>query len=519
MKGYAYIRNSLFDHYYEQEESGMTEADLITYIALQMGMENNSLNTVKHISEYTGYGEAQISQSLKKLEKFKCASNSFYENNTINLHPDGKNKVKRLIEKKKSNENEVYWVPNFLPPFKDNSGAIEPISTSYFVVTEEDFNLLKNNHLTRSEFITYLILLKGHKYDKPLSSQLYFKKSTIAKKLRRVSGLTVSKHMNKFKNFTLDGKEVPLIEEDRHWNYDARVEAGEEASSKIKPIYNIENYNNRKGLFEKQKKENTMKTNTVHTDFDSAYLKRTDVIDKYFEMEWGKYTSAKSVADLLGVSYPHLTTTIKRNFKEFKKDGVRKLTGWDLNNFKKEHELNGVKSCYLITKRAIIRLCMLFKRSNNATLIRDEIRQSKVCLNEELTLIDKEDTNNIHKKDDQTVIQSQYTIDTIKSCLVPLMDEIAISNNYSRRMLEENKILREEITNIKHSISNISSTKDKEIATLEKENKLQKRKIRKLEKVIADKLINEIDAQENSKEDFKPTVLKMDRNGNLEKYN
>ncbi|WP_144492956.1 hypothetical protein [Bacillus pumilus] len=369
MKGYAYIRNSLFDHYYEQEETGMTEADLITYIALQMGMENSSLNTVKHISEYTGYGEAQISQSLKKLEKFKCVSNAYYDGNIVNLYPDGKSKVKWIIEKKKTSKNETYWVPNFLPPFKVHSEVMEPVSTSYFVVTEEDFNLLKNNHLTRSEFITYLILLKGHKYDKPLSSQLYFKKSTIAKKLRRVSGLTVSKHMNKFKNFTLDGKEVPLIEEDRHWNYDVRVEAGEEASSKIKPIYNIENYNNRKRVFEKQKKENIMKTDDTRIDYES-YLNKTDVIDKYFRMEWGKYTSAKSVADFLGVSHPHLTTTIKRNFKEFKKDGVRKLTGWDLNNFKKEHELNGVKSCYLITKRAIIRLCMIFKRSNSATLMK-----------------------------------------------------------------------------------------------------------------------------------------------------
>ncbi|MBU8607806.1 hypothetical protein [Bacillus pumilus] len=519
MKGYAYIRNSLFDHYYEQEESGMTEADLITYIALQMGMENSSLNTVKHISEYTGYGEAQISQSLKKLEKFKCVSNAYYDGNTVNLYPDGKSKVKWIIEKKKTSKNETYWVPNFLPPFKVHSEVMEPVSTSYFVVTEEDFNLLKNNHLTRSEFITYLILLKGHKYDKPLSSQLYFKKSTIAKKLRRVSGLTVSKHMNKFKNFTLDGKEVPLIEEDRHWNYDARVEAGEEASSKIKPIYNIENYSNRKRLFEKQKKENTMKTNTIHTDFDSAYLKRTDVIDKYFKMEWGKYTSVKSVADFLDVSYPYLTSIIRNNFKELKKDGVRKLTGWDLINFKKEHDLNGVKSCYIVTKKAVIRLCMIFKKSANASMIRNELRELQVRSNEETSLIAKQVENNIHIKEERFANQSQYAIDTIKSFLAPLMDEIATSNNYSRRMLEENKILREEIIKIKHSISNISLIKDRETATLEKENKLQKRKIRKLEKVIADKLINEIDVQENSKEEFKATVLKMDRNGNLEKYN
>ncbi|WP_144492958.1 hypothetical protein [Bacillus pumilus] len=79
--------------------------------------------------------------------------------------------------------------------------------------------------------------------------------------------------------------------------------------------------------------------------------------------------------------------------------------------------------------------------------------------------------------------------------------------------------MKEEIFKINHSISNISLTKDREITSLEKENKLQKRKIRKLEKVIADKLIHEIDVQESSKENFKPTVLKMDRNGNLEKYN
>ncbi|MFP3325025.1 hypothetical protein R0K05_18350, partial [Planococcus sp. SIMBA_160] len=117
---------------------------------------------------------------------------------------------------------------------------------------------------------------------------------------------------------TLDGKEVPLIEEDRHWNYDVRVEAGEEASSKIKPIYNIENYNNRKRVFEKQKKENNMKTDDTRIDYES-YLNKTDVIDKYFRMEWGKYTSVKSVADFLNVSYPYLTSIIRNNFKELKK--------------------------------------------------------------------------------------------------------------------------------------------------------------------------------------------------------
>ncbi|MFP3344521.1 hypothetical protein R0J87_18775, partial [Halomonas sp. SIMBA_159] len=85
-----------------------------------------------------------------------------------------------------------------------------------------------------------------------------------------------------------------------------------------------------------------MKTDDTRIDYES-YLNKTDVIDKYFRMEWGKYTSVKSVADFLNVSYPYLTSIIRNNFKELKKDGVRKLTGWDLINFKKEHDLNGVK--------------------------------------------------------------------------------------------------------------------------------------------------------------------------------
>ncbi|MFP3422984.1 hypothetical protein R0K19_26820, partial [Bacillus sp. SIMBA_161] len=76
MKCSAYIRNSLFYQYDEQEETGMTEAELITHIALQMGMEKSSGDRGRGVGGDRGDGEAQIAQALKKLGKLRGVSNA-----------------------------------------------------------------------------------------------------------------------------------------------------------------------------------------------------------------------------------------------------------------------------------------------------------------------------------------------------------------------------------------------------------------------------------------------------------
>ncbi|MEC5261252.1 hypothetical protein [Bacillus amyloliquefaciens] len=538
MKGYTYVHNCLFDWYYEHEEKDMTEADLIAYIALQLGMENHTDNTLDNISEMTGYSEAQVSQSLKKLEKFNGKTNCKYKGFNIELNKDGDSILRRLVDQKKNDEEKV-WIPNFLPSHGDKHGEIKPVLTTYFVVTDSDFELLKNGTLTRSEFVTYLFLLKAHKYEKGIRSQLWFRRSTVAKKLKR-STLTVSKHIRKFLNITIEG--IPLIEEKKHPSYEAKIEIGEEPSFIVTPTYNLHIYNRLKNNFESKRRIEKMDKKELYIikkeDADK-YVHRIDVFDKVKElkMTWGKYTSIKSLAEYFDVTEPAITTQIRRNFKEFKKDGVRKLEAWELETFKSKYNLNRVfKSLYIVTKKAAIRLAIKYKRSDVAIEIRKELLRipvSSVVETMSVAINSKPATEinvqnlNIIAVQDVLKESHQNLMENIHTLIKPLIDEIGATKTLVTRSAKETIDLKSEIRILKENnlkLNDLVDTKYQENNVLERKIKAQNKIIRKMEKVIANRVIG-LDKEDNFanissvNEPKKGTVLKMDRNGNLEKLN
>ncbi|TXK25833.1 hypothetical protein VXF94_01685 [Bacillus amyloliquefaciens] len=538
MKGYTYVHNCLFDWYYEHEEKDMTEADLIAYIALQLGMENHTDNTLDNISEMTGYSEAQVSQSLKKLEKFNGKTNCKYKGFNIELNKDGDSILRRLVDQKKNDEEKV-WIPNFLPSHGDKHGEIKPVLTTYFVVTDSDFELLKNGTLTRSEFVTYLFLLKAHKYEKGIRSQLWFRRSTVAKKLKR-STLTVSKHIRKFLNITIEG--IPLIEEKKHPSYEAKIEIGEEPSFIVTPTYNLHIYNRLKNNFESKRRIEKMDKKELYIikkeDADK-YVHRIDVFDKVKElkMTWGKYTSIKSLAEYFDVTEPAITTQIRRNFKEFKKDGVRKLEAWELETFKSKYNLNRVfKSLYIVTKKAAIRLAIKYKRSDVAIEIRKELLRipvSSVVETMPVAINSKPATEinvqnlNIIAVQDVLKESHQNLMENIHTLIKPLIDEIGATKTLVTRSAKETIDLKSEIRILKENnlkLNDLVDTKYQENNVLERKIKAQNKIIRKMEKVIANRVIG-LDKEDNFanissvNEPKKGTVLKMDRNGNLEKLN
>ncbi|NHN20914.1 hypothetical protein HRF59_05240 [Bacillus velezensis] len=539
MKGYTYVHNCLFDWYYEHEEKDMTEADLITYIALQLGMDNHTDNTLENISEMTGYSEALVSQSLKKLEDFNGKTNCKYKGFNIELNKDGKSILRRLVEQKKKTEEKV-WVPNFLPSHGKKLGEIKPVLTTYFVVTEADFELLKNGTLTRSEFVTYLFLLKAHKYEKGIRSQLWFRRSTVAKKLKR-STLTVSKHIRKFLNITIEG--IPLIEEKKHPSYEAKVEIGEEPSCIVTPTYNLHFYNRLKNNFKSKRITEKMDKEELYIikkeDADK-YVHRVDVFDKVrkLKMTWGKYASIKILAEYFDVAEATITSQIRNNFKDFKKDGVKKLEAWDLEAFKRKYNLNRVhKSLYIVTKEAAIRLAIINKKSDVAIDIRKELLGVSTNLPVQIeispTLVETRpateiNAQNLNAVPVQEVQESQNILrNEIQSFFTSLKDEIESTKLMITRSTKETIALKSEIKILAENnfkLHDLVDGKNKENQLLKRKNKLQKKKIRKMERIIANRAIGECEEDNlvtisSVNEPKNETVFRMDRNGNLEKLN
>ncbi|CAI6276294.1 hypothetical protein NSU09_12680 [Bacillus sp. PS194] len=539
MKGYTYVHNCLFDWYYEHEEKDMTEADLIIYIALQLGMENQKNNTLSSISDLTGYSETQVSQSLRKLRGFNGKSNCKYKGFNIELNKDGDNILRRLVDQKKNTKEKV-WIPNFLPSHGDKLGEIKPVLTTYFVVTDADFDLLKDGILTRTEFVTYLFLLKAHKYEKEIESQLWFRRSTVAKKLKR-STLTVSKHIRKFLNTNIEG--IPLIEEEKHPSYEAKVEIGEEPSFIVTPTYNLNIYKRLKnniGSIRGTENMDKKELYIIKKEDAAKYVHRVDVIDKVRElkMTWGKYTSIKFLAEYFDVTESTITTQIRRYFKEFKRDGVKKLEAWDLETFKRKYNLNRVsKSLYIVTKEAVIRLAIINKRSDVAVEIRKELLElstnlpvqikasSSVEENKPTTEINVQNLNVISVQD---VVESHNILrNDIQSIFISLKDEIESTKLMVTRSTKETIALKSEVKILTESnlkLNDLVDAKKSENQLLERKIKSQNKKIRKMERIIANRAIGE-SGEDNLvsitsvNEPEKGTVLKMDRNGNLEKLN
>ena len=122
-----------------------------------------------------------------------------------------------------------------MPNYRYDEGLLKPLE--FFIVTSDDMDLLKKGLLTRSEFVTYLFILKSYQYDKELNDQTFLSYTDIAMKTRRKLTQTTHSHIEKLTRLKIDG--IPILkqfEADSHELSDR----GLEPISRFVPVFNLE---------------------------------------------------------------------------------------------------------------------------------------------------------------------------------------------------------------------------------------------------------------------------------------
>lgn len=243
---YAIIPNGIFDELYIKEETKFTELDMITYVFLQFMMINKFTLTHKDFAEYIGCSSKQLKIVLNRLQQFKAKTNAVYYPYEDKVKIVDEKEVPLISEKMhsaynpktKKNKKTLHWYTNFIPYYKSTKKKDQEVllPENFFMVTLEDFELLINGVLTRTEFVTYLFFLRAYKFGANDDKQVYWKLSTITEMLNYRLVETVHKHVEKILNLSINS--IPLLEEIRPKNYDMQIMKGEEPSSKYIPRYN-----------------------------------------------------------------------------------------------------------------------------------------------------------------------------------------------------------------------------------------------------------------------------------------
>lgn len=230
---YLLVNNKIFDELYENEELKMSELDLITYIHLQIMMLNKITLSAKELASWIGCSEKQIRVVINRLKEYKVSCNcrySPYESKVV-LTDDGEERMVSLITEKdqiayntvtKKNQKVKHWYPHLIPDHKEDKNKPTPVN--FFLVSLKDFNLFTGGKLSRTEFITYLFLLKAYAYGKEEKDQVWMRYSVIASKTRRKLPQTVHDHIEKFKELRIEG--TPLIRQINPNNYQIRIDMG-----------------------------------------------------------------------------------------------------------------------------------------------------------------------------------------------------------------------------------------------------------------------------------------------------
>ncbi|MED3511721.1 hypothetical protein [Bacillus velezensis] len=243
---YLLVNNKIFDELYGNEELKMSELDLITYIHLQIMMLNKITLSAKELAAWIGCSEKQIRVVINRLKEYKVPCNCLYSpyESKVALTDDGEERIVSLITEKnqvvynpstKSNQKVKHWYPNLIPDHK--KGKDKPVPVNFFLVSLKDLNLFTQGQLSRTEFITYLFLLKTYAYGKKDKDQVWMRYSFIASKTRRKLPQTTQDHIEKLKSLNIDGAQ--LIRQMYPNNYQIQMESGHETSSKFIPDFNI----------------------------------------------------------------------------------------------------------------------------------------------------------------------------------------------------------------------------------------------------------------------------------------
>ncbi|MDM5199235.1 hypothetical protein QUF79_14535 [Fictibacillus enclensis] len=256
---YAIINNDLFDKLYCQTsvpginydkekkewlpgETTFNDLELITYIFIQFTVINKINLSTKEMADYIGCSDKQLKVVLKRLQHFKGVTNAEYNtfSDSVRIVEEKevplisvKDHTAYIREKKKSKKTKHYYT-NFLPMHKEVSSGDRKIITpeNFFIVTIEDFDLLTHKKLSKTEFITYLYLLKSFKSGAKIEKQVYWSFSKLAHNLNYRLVQTVHNHIEKLIN-------LKLIAEHRPANYNEKVANGQEPSAKYEPVFNL----------------------------------------------------------------------------------------------------------------------------------------------------------------------------------------------------------------------------------------------------------------------------------------
>ncbi|WP_440614771.1 hypothetical protein [Bacillus subtilis] len=266
------------------------------------------------------------------------------------------------------------------------------------------------------------------------------------------------------------------------------------------------------------------------------YMDRIDVLDKVKKLKMlgdKKHTSIKFLSEYFGMKVPTLTTYIHRNNEALVEDGLKKLEGLELEGFKHKYNIPGkFIKLYIVPKRAVLRLAMILKNSDTAIKVRKELTDQEEGDQQEIVPAVFHGRKEVTPASNTNVIKEMMKSNNIQilhemsKLLTPIFNMQQSVQNMTETSTKEIFDLKNEILSLKHEKTGTNKLlidKDDKINKLSNKVKSQKKRIDKLQELIASELIDlDEDGSKSKKvkkEDnpLKNIKLKMDRNGNLER--
>ncbi|MEX3623734.1 hypothetical protein [Viridibacillus arvi] len=131
-------------------------------------------------------------------------------------------------------------------------------------------------------------------------------------------------------------------------------------------------------------------------DIRDTYISNTEVLDKVKQLSLlpdKEHMTLRQVADYYEIDIEVVRKTIQRHREELNSDGMMKLSGKSLEEYKSQlpysvPELHKVPSTQLLNRRAILRMGMVLKNSKVAEAVRTYLLEAeKLITSEQKTLI------------------------------------------------------------------------------------------------------------------------------------
>ncbi len=321
------INNRIFDDLYEQDkifykcpdkndklverETKFTDLDMVVFVLLRFLDVNKLTLTKAEIAKYIGCSQKQLKTSLEKLGWIEAKCNAKYSRIDFKIHIEEGRKVFLVNEKEyegfdyktKKKMKMTEWYVNFIPDHKvvkeEGEENIKP--HSFFMVTIDDFNLLTSGRLSRSEFVTYLFMLRINNHFAEEDNRFYISTSKMADRLGVRLHDTMEKYIQKICSIELDNgfMPLPLITIERPKNYEQMIKARKEPSCRYVPTANLA-------------RTDELKTNKVEMDSDKVEVDLD--FDEIEEMSSNKLESNSNKTEM---SFDKLEVSLNSLEKDF----------------------------------------------------------------------------------------------------------------------------------------------------------------------------------------------------------